>query len=239
MRVDAVGLAAPASAATRVGHQLASRRAATRSPRAIRNRSNDARDVPAVLERPDPLAAEPARPDQQRGEAPGADLDRLLAEQLAGRRRRPRRSCASACGCPHRARSLTSSTSTSTEVDARRTRLAGGAATLLSSHAETSPTGDERHSERQSGPTGRQPERESARRRSGAFSSASDVTDARITTASVKAGAPSRSPSVGGCRGDTGAPVGSPTRRQTTAARYAGGEHGRTRRAAGAAAAKE
>ena len=28
--------------------------------------------------------------------------------------------------------------------------------------------------------------------------------------------------------GDAGAPVGSPTRRQTTAARYAGGEHGRT-----------
>jgi hypothetical protein len=38
-------------------------------------------------------------------------------------------------------------------VDARRTRLAGGAATLLSSHAGTSPTGDERHSESQSGPT--------------------------------------------------------------------------------------
>ena len=42
--------------------------------------------MPAVLDRPDPLAAEPARPDQQRGEALGADLDRPLANQLAGRR---------------------------------------------------------------------------------------------------------------------------------------------------------
>jgi hypothetical protein len=39
------------------------------------------------------------------------------------------------------------------EVDGPRTRLAGGAATLLSSHAGTSPTSDERHSERWSGPT--------------------------------------------------------------------------------------
>ena len=39
------------------------------------------------------------------------------------------------------------------EADARRTWLAGGAATLLSSHAGPSPTGDERHSESQSGPT--------------------------------------------------------------------------------------
>ena len=38
------------------------------------------------------------------------------------------------------------------KADARRTWLAWGAATLLSSHAGTSPTGDERHSESQSGP---------------------------------------------------------------------------------------
>jgi hypothetical protein len=42
----------------------------------------------------------------------------------------------------------------------------------------TSPTGDERHSERWSGPNGRQPERESARRRSRSLHLASDVTDA-------------------------------------------------------------
>ena len=46
-----------------------------------------ARDVPAVLQRPHPFAAELARPDDQRGEALGADLDRLLAQQFAGRRR--------------------------------------------------------------------------------------------------------------------------------------------------------
>jgi hypothetical protein len=38
------------------------------------------------------------------------------------------------------------------KADARRTWLAGGGATLLSSHAGTSPTGDERHSESQSDP---------------------------------------------------------------------------------------
>jgi hypothetical protein len=36
----------------------------------------------------------------------------------------------------------------------------------------------------------------------------------------------SHCPTAFDCRGDKGAPVGSPTRRQTTAARYAGGEHG-------------
>src|SRR5712691_11591653 len=39
------------------------------------------------------------------------------------------------------------------QEDARRTWLAGGGATLLSSHAGTSPTGDERHSESESSPT--------------------------------------------------------------------------------------
>ena len=42
--------------------------------------------MPAILDRPDPLALQAARPDQQRGKALGADLDRLLAHQLAGRR---------------------------------------------------------------------------------------------------------------------------------------------------------
>src|SRR3954453_19870883 len=41
----------------------------------------------------------------------------------------------------------------------------------------TSPTGDERHNKRKSGHSGRQPQRESARRPVGTFSSASDVTD--------------------------------------------------------------
>ena len=50
---------------------------------------------------------------------------------------RRRRWCASSCGCPPRARSWRSSTSFHVRMlDARRTRLAWGAATLLSSHAE-------------------------------------------------------------------------------------------------------
>ena len=42
--------------------------------------------MPAVLQRPDPLTTQPSRPDQQRAEPMDADLDRSLAEQLAGRR---------------------------------------------------------------------------------------------------------------------------------------------------------
>jgi hypothetical protein len=49
------------------------------------------------------------------------------------------------------------------------------------------PTGDERHSKRRSGHTGRQPQRESARRPVGTFIAASDVTDGKIETASLDA----------------------------------------------------
>jgi len=42
--------------------------------------------VPAVLQRPDALIVELARPRQQRAEPRAADLDRALAHQLAGRR---------------------------------------------------------------------------------------------------------------------------------------------------------
>jgi hypothetical protein len=38
----------------------------------------------AVLKRPHPFAAELARPQDERGEALGADLDRALAHQFAG-----------------------------------------------------------------------------------------------------------------------------------------------------------
>src|SRR5215203_7449336 len=72
---------------------------------------------------------------------------------------------------------MTPFTSTSTWWTPRRTRLAAGAATLLSSHAghpepatsDTAKGGQTR--------TGRQPERESARRRSGTIPTASDITD--------------------------------------------------------------
>lgn len=44
------------------------------------------RCLPAVLERPDALTIQPARPDQQRAESADADLDRSLAEKLPRRR---------------------------------------------------------------------------------------------------------------------------------------------------------
>jgi hypothetical protein len=82
-RVDAVGLPAPASAAPRVGHQF---RRHAQDPLAAFDQKplQGARDVPAVLQRPHPLAAELACPEDKRGEALGADLDRLLADQFAG-----------------------------------------------------------------------------------------------------------------------------------------------------------
>jgi hypothetical protein len=61
-------------------------------------------------------------------------------------------------------------------LDARRTRLAEGAATLLSSHAEH-PRPATSDTTKASQATGRQPQRESARRPVGTISSASDVTD--------------------------------------------------------------
>ena len=72
----------------------------------------------------------------------------------------------------------------------RADRACWGAATLLSSHAEHP---DRRRATQQKGSQanpGRQPQRESARRPVGTFSSASDVTDHRIETASLNATAP-------------------------------------------------
>jgi hypothetical protein len=44
-------------------------------------------DVPAILQRPDPVAVKRPRPPQQPRKAVAPDRDRLLAEQLARRRR--------------------------------------------------------------------------------------------------------------------------------------------------------
>ena len=125
----------------------------TRSPLASRNRSKEPDTCRQSSKRPDPLAAEAARPVQQR-EKPGiADLDRLLA---AAPRRSPRRSprrCVTACACPPRARSSAAVLLFSTDSWTLGGQgLLEGAATLLSSHAEPSRTGDERHCERKSGP---------------------------------------------------------------------------------------
>ena len=50
----------------------------TRSPRPNKNRSRR-RTLPAVLERPHPVGAEPASPAQDRGEAARADVDGLAS----------------------------------------------------------------------------------------------------------------------------------------------------------------
>ena len=66
------------------------------------------------------------------------------------------------CACPPRTRSSARPPVSSTDSWTLGGHgLLEGAATLLSSHAEPSRTGDERHCERKSGPTGRQPETES------------------------------------------------------------------------------
>ena len=103
-RVDAVGLAALAAAAALAGHQPG------RDPDDAlaadeQEPLEGARDMPAVLQRPHPLVAQAARPIQRRGEPALADRDRSCRPAARRCPRRPRRSCASACACPHRARS--------------------------------------------------------------------------------------------------------------------------------------
>ena len=72
-------------------------------------------------------------------------------------------------------------------MDLRRTRLAGGAATLLSGHAGTSPTGDERHSERWSGPTADSLKESQLAAGRGAFTSRRTSPTSQIETASLAA----------------------------------------------------
>src|SRR4051812_42256147 len=136
-----------------------------------------ARDMATVLQRPHPLAAQTARPLQRSDEPSIADLDGLLAQQRAAGRGhssdRVRALVHVRTEHDHHPRPL----SPDLKADARRTRLAQGAATLLSSHAGTSPTGDERHNKRKPGHSSRQPRCESARRPVGTLPSASDITD--------------------------------------------------------------
>ena len=126
------------------------------------------------------------RPARHQGRAPTATAHRTRAgrpgrsARPATRRSRPRppRPCANACECPRQARSCPSSSSSPRWTDAWRTRLAGGGATHLSSHARhprpaTSDTTGRKSDHR----SGRQPQRESARRPVGTFSTSSDITD--------------------------------------------------------------
>src|SRR4029079_18801650 len=184
-RVDAIGLTALARAAAGVAHELG------RDPHhafaaADQETLERAGDVSAILQRPRPLTAETPRPTQELREAASADSDGLLALQLAGAR----------SDCGDRVRALVGVRTEHDhrlvllfvlcEVDTRRTRLAGGAATLLSSHAghprpATSDTtkGSQAHGPPASKSVSSPPV--------GPFSSASDVTDHRIQTASLEA----------------------------------------------------
>ena len=113
-RVDAVGLPAPA----RAGDASRPSASSSRAGPARRVRSETARrsprhagspPAPTPARRPARAPRRPARRSPWRRPGPSA---RPSARRSPPR---PRRSCASACGCPHRARSLTSSTSTSIE----------------------------------------------------------------------------------------------------------------------------
>src|SRR3954467_7098916 len=94
--------------------------------------------MPAVLQRPHSLSPELARPPDERREARGPNLDRPLAQQFAGRRRdrgdRVRALVAVRTEHDHCLVHLQCDW-----LDARRTRLAWGDATLLSSHAKETP----------------------------------------------------------------------------------------------------
>jgi hypothetical protein len=157
----------------------------TRSPRAITNRSSAPETCRQILQRPHPLPIETARPDHQRREPAGTDRDRRIAEHLAGRCVDDGDGVRALGGCPPRARSWRSSTSFHVPMlDARRTGLARGAATLLSSHAEhPRPATSDTTKGSQATPADSLKESQLAAR------SASDDTDDRIETASLKAAA--------------------------------------------------
>ena len=90
------------------------------------------RDVPAVLERPHPLAAEARAPSAASAREPvRADRDRLLAEQLAGRRRDRGDRVRALVGVRTEHDHDLVHLHYRLEPDVRRTRLAGGGATLL------------------------------------------------------------------------------------------------------------
>jgi hypothetical protein len=81
-RVDAVRFAALAATAPHLGHQP--RRDPQNTLSALDQEPlKRPRDVAAVLERPDAVAVQPARPTQQHTKPAVTDLDSSLAEQLA------------------------------------------------------------------------------------------------------------------------------------------------------------
>ena len=140
----------------------------TRSPRAIRNRSNEpetCRQSSSAQTRSTPRAARPLQHlSQTRAHRPRPSCRR--ASRPSPRRRR--RSCASSCACPHRARS-----SAAVPFFSRLKWTAGGHGLLRAlprSFQVTPDIPDRRRATQQKEvrpDPGRQPQRESARRRSG------------------------------------------------------------------------
>src|SRR5512133_4225971 len=94
--VDAIRLAAVAPAATRARHQP---RPDTNDALAMNEQEplEGARDVTTVLQRPEALIADRAGPIKRHGKPLIADLDRLLAAQLAARVDGAARVCALLC----------------------------------------------------------------------------------------------------------------------------------------------
>ena len=161
----------------------------TRSPRSIRNRSKDPETCRQSSSAHTRSAPRLARPGQQRRKALGADLDGLLA--VAARRLlpTPRQSCASACACPHRARS-----STLVHLHSRLSGRPADTACWGRCHAPFKSRRnipDRRRATQRKvvRPNGRQPERESARRRSGPSPRRRTSPTTRIETASLKGAA--------------------------------------------------
>ena len=84
-RIDAIGLAALAARAPRVGHQP---RRQPNHPLAASDQKplERARHVPAVLQRPNPIGAETARPSHHLVKPASADRRGLVVEHFARRR---------------------------------------------------------------------------------------------------------------------------------------------------------
>jgi hypothetical protein len=187
-RVDLVALATRAARAARAGRQPGRD---TNHPLAARDQKplQRSRDMSAILERPDPFAVEAARPDQQRREAASSDLDRFITEDLAGRAFDGGDGVRALVGVrPEHDHGPRPRPFFFADAGRPADRACWGRCHAPIKSRRTSPTGDERHNKRRSDPTGRQPQRESARRPVGTISSASDVTDPRIETASLTAG---------------------------------------------------
>src|SRR4030095_11917243 len=136
------------------------------------------RDMPAILKRPPPLAADAARPPHQLTERAARRGDRHVAERAARRlvdgRQRVRALVVVRPDHDHLHRPLLGCHST----DPRWTHLSRGDATLLSSHARDPRTAaGDTTKERQT--PGRQPGKGSARRRPRTLPTTSDTTARR------------------------------------------------------------